>query len=650
MPDSYGPSLARSGALGPGAADMKTEPPANSATRTSNSTIGRYCSTASMLATCAEQPVGPASSGSAPVSRSCPHLAARPSGARCGAGRAGLAGSTARQPRHPPVGAHRPTTVALTPCRPGTGRRHRSADLPSERSMTNAATGSSPAGAPLRRPGRGRRPVGRGLRLLAGQRRPRRGAGGAQALPPGEDLRRRPHPPVGAPARGHGPGRGAGRRRPPLPGPALARLRPHPRAGLARSHPDLPGYGYVITRKDLDALVAERAAKAGATVWEGTEAVEPVVEAGLVRGARSGPSPAPRRPTGDGGRRPPAEVRARYTVVADGANSRFGRSLGTSRNRAYPLGMAIRGYWTSPRHDEPWIDSWLDIRDKAGNVLPGYGWIFPVGDGRINVGIGLLSTFNQWKAVNTTHLLQASPSMPRRPGTSARRRACGPATGGRLPMGLSVGPRVGPTWLVDRRRRRHHQPLQRRGHRLRLRDGPLRRRRRAPGPDQRRRPGPADLRASGWKPTYALYYKVARAFVRIIGRPELMKVLVTTGMRSRQPHGVGAAHHGQPAPPRRAGPGRGGLPGRWPPWPAWCPKRPGDRLGATLRQIAARSARRRWPPLAKASTVRVQVGVAVGQAREKDLVGARRDGHAPLQQAVHQAAGSARWPPTGAPS
>src|ERR1700733_8025989 len=171
------------------------------------------------------------------------------------------------------------------------------------------------------------------------------------------------------------------------------------------AHPDLPRYGYVITRKDLDALVAGQAVKAGATVWEGAEAVEPVLEGGLVRGARVA-TKAAADPARGGGTAPLIEVRARYTVVADGANSRFGRSLGTSRNRNYPLGMAIRGYWTSPRHDEPWIDSWLDTRDKADNVLPGYGWIFPVGDGRINVGIGLLSTFNQWKAVNTTHLLQ----------------------------------------------------------------------------------------------------------------------------------------------------------------------------------------------------------------------------------------------------
>ena len=55
--------------------------------------------------------------------------------------------------------------------------------------------------------------------------------------------------------------------------------------------------------------------------------------------------------------------------------------------------MAIRGYFTSPFHDEPWIESHLDIRDRDGNHLPGYGWIFPVGDGTVNVGVGLLSTF-----------------------------------------------------------------------------------------------------------------------------------------------------------------------------------------------------------------------------------------------------------------
>ncbi|HET9691080.1 MAG TPA: geranylgeranyl reductase family protein [Acidimicrobiales bacterium] len=287
-------------------------------------------------------------------------------------------------------------------------------------------------------------------------------------------------------------------------------------------HPDLPGYGYVITRHDLDDMVAARAAKAGATVLEQSEAVAPVVEGGLLRGARVHPKAG-----GDD-----FTVKATYVVVADGANSRFGRDLGNSRNRAYPLGMAIRGYWTSPRSDEPWIDSWLDIRDSAGNVLPGYGWVFPVGDGRVNVGIGLLSTFNQWKAVNTTHLLEAFVDYAPASWGISPATACGPATGGRLPMGLSVGPHAGPTHLVVGDAGGTINPFNGEGIAYAYESGRM----------------AADAvhlaLASGdglalttyeknLEATYGLYYKVARAFVKLIGHPELMRRLVGTGMHSR---------------------------------------------------------------------------------------------------------------------
>ena len=102
--------------------------------------------------------------------------------------------------------------------------------------------------------------------------------------------------------------------------------------------------------------------------------------------------------------------------------------------------MAIRGYFTSPLHDEPWIESHLDLRDRDGNHLPGYGWIFPVGDGTVNVGVGLLSTFTGWKNVNTTHLMDAfCATAPARWGISPE-TATGAPTGGRLPTGGSVTP------------------------------------------------------------------------------------------------------------------------------------------------------------------------------------------------------------------
>ena len=135
--------------------------------------------------------------------------------------------------------------------------------------------------------------------------------------------------------------------------------------------------------------------------------------------------------------------------------------------------MAIRGYYESPLHAEPWIESALDVRDRNGNSLPGYGWIFPVGDGTINVGIGLLSTFRDWKSVNTSHLMnECAATAPEYWGIEPETRRPAPPTGGRLPMGGSVTPEGRPDVGARRRRRRHDQPVQRRGHRLRLRDRP----------------------------------------------------------------------------------------------------------------------------------------------------------------------------------
>jgi len=287
------------------------------------------------------------------------------------------------------------------------------------------------------------------------------------------------------------------------------------------SHPDFPGYGYVIPRTDLDQLVAERAVEAGATLWEQAEAVVPLHDRGLLRGAT----------VERNGARGGADVHARYVVVADGANSRFGRALGTRRNRRYPLGMAIRGYYESPRHDEAWIESHLDIRDKAGNVLPGYGWVFPVGDGRVNVGVGLLSTFNQWKSVNTSHLMdafaaQAPASWGIRPETS-----CGPPTGGRLPMSFSVEPNAGPTSLVVGDAAGAINPFNGEGIAYAYETGRL-----AAACIGRALAGDDGLAVLEYprriEEEYGLYCKVARAFVRIIGQPQLMRALVTTGMQS----------------------------------------------------------------------------------------------------------------------
>jgi geranylgeranyl reductase family protein len=289
-------------------------------------------------------------------------------------------------------------------------------------------------------------------------------------------------------------------------------------------HPEFPSYGYVVTRKDLDHLVAERAEKAGATVWQEAEAVSPVVEGGSVRGA------VVKRKDGDGART--EEVTARYVVVADGANSRFGRALGVSRDRARPMGLAIRGYYESPRHDEPWIESHLDIRDREGTVLPGYGWIFPVGDGRINVGVGLLSTSKRWKSVNTSHLMDSFAAYAPRSWDIRPETSCGPPTGGKLPMAFSLSPTIGPNHLVIGDASGAINPFNGEGICYAYETGRMAAaavgRALATGDGRALEDYPREVREA-----YELYYKVASAFVKIIGHPAAMRALVSTGMRSR---------------------------------------------------------------------------------------------------------------------
>jgi menaquinone-9 beta-reductase len=269
-------------------------------------------------------------------------------------------------------------------------------------------------------------------------------------------------------------------------------------------------------------MVAEAAVKAGATLWQATEAIAPLVEGGLVVGAL-----AKRKESGA-----LVDVRGRYLLVADGANSRFGRALGTARARRYPLGMAIRGYFRSPGHDQDWIESHLDLRDRKGDALPGYGWIFPVGDGTVNVGVGLLSTFRDWKGVNTSHLMEAFVEMaPAHWELSPDTATCAP-TGGRLPMGNSVEPSAGPTWLVAGDAAGSINPFNGEGIAYAYETGRIA----AEVLDQALRTGdglalaryPARL-----EDAYGLYFRVARAFVRAIGNPLVMRELTRVGMRSR---------------------------------------------------------------------------------------------------------------------
>jgi geranylgeranyl reductase family protein len=202
-------------------------------------------------------------------------------------------------------------------------------------------------------------------------------------------------------------------------------------------HPDLPEHGLVVRRDLLDQHLRDHATAAGAEVMMGAEATTPLAERGFIRGATT---------VADDGSS--CDVRARYVVVADGANSRFGRGLGTTRERLWPYGVAARTYFRSDRSEEHWVESTLGLRYANGTPIAGYGWVSPMGDGTVNVGTGILSSSRHVKGVNTLKLLDSFIE-----GAAARWHfeptdALKAPTRLRLPMGGSIKPTMGPTFLV----------------------------------------------------------------------------------------------------------------------------------------------------------------------------------------------------------
>lgn len=287
------------------------------------------------------------------------------------------------------------------------------------------------------------------------------------------------------------------------------------------THPELPAHGHVVRRDRLDSTLAANAAAAGATLLEGHDALAPVLERGFVRGAVVQPA--------DGG--PPVEVPARYVLVADGAASRFGRALGTFRTRDWPYATAIRSYWQSPRHAETWIEAELELTDRDGTPLPGHGWVAPVGDGTVNVGVSLLSPAGETRSVNPAHLLDEHVRrLAERWGLDPSRPTETPASG-RVPMGGSVGPKAGPTYLVVGDAAGSANPFTGAGIEYALETGRmaadvLHEALAANDPTVLQRYS-AMLDAE-----YGQYFKVARLFARVAGRPGLLRQITRLGVRS----------------------------------------------------------------------------------------------------------------------
>lgn len=286
------------------------------------------------------------------------------------------------------------------------------------------------------------------------------------------------------------------------------------------AHRDAPTHAAVLRRRDLDHAVLDHAAARGAVVLAGHEAVEPLVERGFVRGALV------RLPGGS-----IQTIPARYVIVADGANSPFGRTLGTFRTRRWPFAAAIRSYWPSPRSDDDRLEIGVDLIDRSGQPLPGYGWVAPVGDGTVNIGVGLLSTARDFKGTNVAHLLDAHVAALADRWQIDPAAATGVVRVGRVPMGGSVQPTAGPTFLVVGDAAGVASPFTGAGIDTALETGRMA----ADVVHQAlTEAGPTALQRYPRlvADTYAEQYKLARLWGRLLGRPSAMRQVTAATVRS----------------------------------------------------------------------------------------------------------------------
>jgi menaquinone-9 beta-reductase len=300
-----------------------------------------------------------------------------------------------------------------------------------------------------------------------------------------------------------------------------------------------PGYGLVRTRASLDEQLARRAQAAGAKLLEGTTVTGPVLDGeGRIAGVEATAETAEdakSRSNSDNAERERADCRtytARVVVAADGNSSRLSVAMGLRKRDDRPMGVAVRTYYTSPRHDDDYLESWLDLWD-GDRLLPGYGWIFGMGDGTSNVGLGLLNTSKAFGQTDYRALLRRwLRSMPEEWGYTEENRT-EPVRGAALPMGFNRTPHYHRGLLLAGDAAGMVNPFNGEGIAYAMESGEILARvvaqalaRPTRAETERVLSGYADeLQAA-----YGRYYTLGRVFVELIGRPRLMRYAITRGM------------------------------------------------------------------------------------------------------------------------
>ena len=274
----------------------------------------------------------------------------------------------------------------------------------------------------------------------------------------------------------------------------------------------LPEWGSAVARTELDDHLRTTAIKAGATAVDGARAVDVRRAGGRVEAVVF--------KTDDG----PLEIGCRTLVVADGVRSPLGKVLGREWHRDTVYGVAGRSYVTSELSDDPWISSHLELRDEHGKVLSGYGWIFPLGTGEVNLGVGTLATSRRPADLAVKPLMRQYAEL-RREDFRLEGELRMP-TSALLPMGGAVSNVAGPNWALIGDAAACVNPLNGEGIDYGLESGRLVAELVEQGEDL----------AAAWpmllREHYGEAFSIARRLAGLVTVPGLLKTLGPAGMRS----------------------------------------------------------------------------------------------------------------------
>ncbi|MFE3290166.1 geranylgeranyl reductase family protein [Rhodococcus sp. NPDC059234] len=196
----------------------------------------------------------------------------------------------------------------------------------------------------------------------------------------------------------------------------------------------LPATGSAVPRTELDDRIRQLAVAAGARMVQGAKAVDVDRAGARVRSVTLQTAHGPR------------VVACERLIVADGVRSTLGKRLGRQWHRDTAYGVAARAYVDSGRSDDEWITSHLELRDREGTLQSGYGWVFPLGTGEVNLGVGTLATAKRPAPGALRPLIELYAEQRRTEWElDGPVRAVASAL---LPMGGAVSNIAGPNWAI----------------------------------------------------------------------------------------------------------------------------------------------------------------------------------------------------------